>query len=254
MSSILTLFMVCHIAVLASTEMSNSEMPSLKMTGSEILQKVDDNYLAENKRVVSTMIIHGRRTVRTLKAESFIQGTDKAFTEYLFPERDKGTKMLKLKDELWIFSPQTDRIVKIAGHLLRGSMMGSDVSYEDYMEDPSLAALYDVTVQGVENIQERECYVLELKAKKDDIAYHSRRLWIDSERFIILKENRYAKSGKLLKELTINNVMQIKERWYPQSMTFKDVLQSGDGTVFTIEAIEFDVTIPDHIFSKAALR
>ncbi len=225
-----------------------------ELTGEEILKKVDENYTAKNRKSISTMIVKGRRGTRTLKAMSWIKGEDKSFTEYLSPPREKGTKMLKLKDELWIYSPQTDRIIKIAGHMLRRSMMGSDVSYEDFMEDPKLSNLYDVKLKEEENINNRKCYILQLTAKKEGVAYYSRKMWVDKERYLPLKEERFAKSGKLLKRFTIDKVFKVGKRWYPKKMVFKDVLKKGKGTEFVIDSIEFDVKIPPHIFSKASLR
>ena len=223
-------------------------------SGKTILEKIDKNYTSENRKSTSTMIIKGRRGTRTLQAQSWIQGQDKSFTQYLSPPREKGTKMLKLKDELWIYSPSTDRIIKIAGHMLRRSLMGSDVSYEDFMEDPKLSNIYTAKLIGKEKIDDRNCYVLELTAKKENIAYHSRKLWVDDQRYLPLKEHLYAKSGKLLKTLVINEVFKVENRWYPKKMTFKDVLKKGSGTEFIIDSIQFNVKIPRHIFSKAALR
>lgn len=223
-------------------------------SGKTILEKVDANYIAENRKVISTMIIKGRRSTRTLQSESWIKGVNKAFTEYLSPPREKGTKMLKLEDELWIYSPSTDRIIKIAGHMLKRSVMGSDLSYEDYMEDPKLSNMYNAELTGDENINGRDCYVLELSAKKEGIAYYRRKMWVDKERFLPLKEELFAKSGKLLKRLIINEVFKVEGRWYPKKMVFKDVLKKGRGTEFIIDSIEFNVKIPEHVFSKASLR
>ena len=223
-------------------------------SGKAILEKIDANYTSDSRKSTSTMIIKGRRGTRTLQAQSWTQGLDKSFTEYLSPPREKGTKMLKIGDELWIYSPSTDRIIKIAGHMLRRSLMGSDVSYEDFMEDPKLTNMYNAKLIGKEKIEDRNCYVLELTAKKDNISYYSRKLWVDEERYLALKENRYAKSGKLLKTLLIKEVFKIENRWYPKKMIFKDVLKKGAGTEFIIDSIEFNVKIPKHIFSKAALR
>jgi len=223
-------------------------------SGKAILEKVDENYTAENHRATSTMVIKGRRATRTLQAESWIEGVNKAFTEYLSPAREKGTKMLKIGDELWIYSPSTDRTIKIAGHLLKRSVMGSDLSYEDYMEDPRLSNIYNAKLTGEEKIDERNCYVLELTGKKDDVAYYRRKMWVDKERYLPLKEELFAKSGKLLKRLVIKEVFKVEGRWYPKRMVFKDVLKSGAGTEFIIDSIEFDVEIPEYIFSKAALR
>jgi len=37
-------------------------------------------------------------------------------------------------------------------------------------------------------------------------------------------------------------------------MLFKDILKEGDGTEFDMLDIEFNVKIPDYIFSKASLK
>ena len=225
-------------------------------TGEWILQKLDDNIGSDNKIYLGKMIIHGRRGSRTMQSKSWIQGDEKSFTEYLAPPREKGTKMLKLGDQLWTYSPSTDRTIKISGHMLRQSVMGSDLSYEDMLEDRRMINLYDANVVSEELYRERPCWVLELTAKEgeEDIAYHSRKIWVDKERYVSLKEERFAKSGKLLKTTVVKNVRLIDDRWVPDEVVFRDVLKAGKGTEFIIESIEFNATIPDHVFSKASLR
>jgi hypothetical protein len=39
-----------------------------------------------------------------------------------------------------------------------------------------------------------------------------------------------------------------------KSALYKDALKEGSGTEFFIDSILFDANIPDHFFSKAALR
>lgn len=224
------------------------------LDGNAILKMVDENISSRNKKVVSKMIVHSRRASRTIESQSWIEGTSKSFTEYLAPAREKGTKMLKLEDQLWTYSPQTDRTIRIAGHMLRQSVMGSDLSYEDMMEDPKLTNMYNAELLAEETVGDRVCWVLLLKAKRDDVAYKSRKMWVDMERKLALKEERFAKSGKLLKTTEIQNVLKIDNRWYPQHMVFKDELLGGKGTEFLIEKIEFDVAIPSHLFTKASLR
>jgi outer membrane lipoprotein-sorting protein len=226
-----------------------------KLTGVEILEKIDKNYESKNQISIMTMVIKGRRGTRTVTSKSWGEGTEKTFTEYLSPPREKGTKMLKLEDELWIFNPKADRIIKIAGHMLRQSMMGSDVSYEDFMEDPDLSNTYNVKLLADETYNKRVCYVLKLTAKKDKTpSYYSRKLWVDKERYLPLKEELFAKSGKLLKNFIIGEVFKIGDRWYPKKITFKDVLKKGDGTHIIIDSIKFNVKIPKYKFTKAALR
>ncbi len=220
----------------------------------EIIEKVDENMSSENRIFESSMTIHGKRNSRTITSKTYSVGDKQSFTEYLSPAREQGTKMLKLEDQLWIYSPSTDRTIQISGHMLRQSVMGSDLSYEDMMDDRKLTETYNATVTGEEETDGRKTWVLELTAKVDDVAYASRKLWVDSERFVPLREELYAKSGKLLKRSTMNDVVQMKGRWFPKTIVYKDMLKQGDGTEFKILDIQFDQEIPEYIFSKAALK
>jgi len=220
----------------------------------EILKKIDKNLSSENRVVESSITIQGKRGARTITSKSYSVGDQKSFTEYLSPAREAGTKMLKLENQLWIYSPSTDRTIQISGHMLRQSVMGSDLSYEDMMDDRKLSDMYDAKVIGDEEIAGRKTNVIELTAKVSDVAYHSQKMWVDAERFVPLKQELYAKSGQLLKRLEMKDVKQIQGRWFPMTMVYKDMLKDGDGTEFKITSIQFNIEIPEYIFTKAALK
>jgi outer membrane lipoprotein-sorting protein len=223
-------------------------------SGGEVLRRIDANIGSDNKIATAEMIINGRRGSRSIKSKSWIYGEEKSYTEYLAPAREAGTKMLKLEDQLWTYIPSTDRTIKISGHMLRQSVMGSDLSYEDMMEDPELLNLYNANVIEEETYLDRPCWILELTAKIEDISYHSRKIWVDKERYVSLKEERFARSGKLLKVFEVKEVRSIQNRWVPVHMVFKDALKSGKGTEYFIESIEFNADIPEALFTKASLR
>lgn len=223
-------------------------------TADDIMRKVDQNMSAENRVVESSMTIHGKRNSRTMTSRSYSVGDKKSFTEYLTPAREKGTKMLKLEDKLWIYSPSTDRTIQISGHMLRQSVMGSDFSYEDMMDDRKLLDIYSAKIVGNEEVEGRKTWVLKLTAKVNDAAYHSRKVWIDTERYVPLKEELFAKSGQLLKRTTLFDIQKIEGRWFPMKMIYKDMLKSGDGTEMHFTSIKFNQEIPDYIFTKAALK
>ncbi len=220
----------------------------------EIMKTVDLNMSSENRIFESDMIIHGRRSSRTMGSRTYSVGDKQSFTEYLSPAREQGTKMLKLENQLWIYSPSTDRIIQISGHMLRQSVMGSDLSYEDMMDDRKLTDIYDATLAGHEEIEGRDCYVLELAANVEDVAYQSQKMWIDSERYVPLKQEMFAKSGQLLKRTTLSDVQKVQGRWFPMTMIYKDMLKDGMGTEFRMTSVRFDQDIPDYIFTKAALK
>ena len=220
----------------------------------EILETVDKNMSSKNRIFESDMVIHGRRSSRTVTSRTYAEGDKQSFTEYLSPAREQGTKMLKQEDNLWIYSPSTDRIIQISGHMLRQSVMGSDLSYEDMMDDRKLTDIYDATLSGHEEIEGRDTYILDLVANVDDVAYHSQKIWVDSERFVPLKQEMFAKSGQLLKQTTLSDVQKVQGRWFPMTMVFKDMLKDGKGTEFRMTSVKFDQEIPEYIFTKAALK
>jgi hypothetical protein len=66
-----------------------------------------------------------------------------SFIEFLNPE-DKGTKYLKKGGRLYVYSPDNEGVMLISGHMLKESMMGSDMSYEDAVNNEPLSSRYAV--------------------------------------------------------------------------------------------------------------
>ena len=221
----------------------------------ELLKGIDANLYSKSQIYTSKMIVHGRRSSRTIVQKSWIVGIDRAFTQYLSPPREAGTKMLKDGDKLWTYSPHTDRVIQISGHMLRQSVMGSDMSYNDMMEENSLEEMYEATIEGSELIDGRKHYILLLNAKLTGLSYPKRRVWVDSEYLLPMKEELYAKSGKLLKSTSMDGIKRVQGRWFPTRIIFRDELKrNSKGTELIIDDIKFDVDIPDSRFSKALLR
>jgi outer membrane lipoprotein-sorting protein len=223
-------------------------------TADEIIKLTDRNMSSDNRIFESVMVIHGRRGSREIGSRTWSVGDSQSFTEYLSPAREQGTKMLKLNDQLWIYTPSADRTIQISGHMLRQSVMGSDLSYEDMMEDRKLTDVYSSVLTGSEVVDGRRCWVLDLTARVEDVAYAKRKIWIDSERYVPLKEELYARSGQLLKRSVLSEVTRIDGRWFPCSVVYKDMLRQGDGTEFRITSIKFNQKIPEYIFTKASLK
>ena len=227
--------------------------PLSAIEASDILKKVDENMVAKSVVSEGKMTIYTKRGSREMISKNYSRGETHSFTEYLYPEREKGTKMLKLDDRLWIYSPATDRTIQLSGHMLRQSVMGSDLSYEDMMEDRSLNEMYSAVIEGEEEMDGVMCWKLQLTATVEDVAYHSRDIWVDKQRFVPMREELFAKSGQLLKRTKMSEVTKIGNRWYPKKINYKDMLSNGQGTDFEMISVEFDVDIPEIIFNKASL-
>lgn len=220
----------------------------------KLLEEVDDNLWSSTKYIEGRLIIDNGRKERVLTWEHWMEGVDRAYTNYKSPPREKGTKMLKIKNKLWMYTPRTDRKILIAGHLLRQSMMGSDLSYEDMMEDKKLSAAYDASFIAKEDLRGTECCVLHLKAHDKTTTYQTRKLWVDVDKKIVLREELYAKGGKLLKDVEFLGYRPIGKRLFPRKMIFRDLLKENTKTTYMFDEIVFDINIPEKYFSQSILK
>ena len=220
----------------------------------KLLEQVDDNLWSNTKFISGRLIIDNGRKIRTLTQDSWMEGVTRSYSHYKSPAREKGTKMLKVKGKLWMYTPRTDRKILIAGHLLRQSMMGSDLSYEDMMEDHKLSKSYSATFDSFSNLGTVKCALLNLTARDKKTTYQTRKVWVNPEDKTVLKEERFAKSRKLLKRILFKDYEIIGGRNFPRTMIFKDLLKENTKTTYKFDAIKFDVKIPPSYFSQSILK
>ena len=224
-----------------------------EMTAEEIINMRDDNEYFDTAQMEAEMIIvsGSRKIIKTMNALTDKKNSLVEFTN----SQDRGTKFLKREDDLWMFFPDAEEIIKISGHMLNQGMMGSDFSYQDVMEADKLTDLYDFKIIKEEEIDGRPCYVLEGIAREGvKVSYYRRVSWIDKERFIGLKEELYAESGRILKETKVNEVQEIEGRWIPIDSVMENKLRKDTYTGFKITKIDFNPEIPEEIFSLQNLR
>ena len=102
-----------------------------ELTAEEIIYQRDNNEYFDSVRIEAEMIIvnGGRKIIKTMTA---LSDKKNSLVEFTNPQ-DRGTKFLKREDDLWMFFPDAEDIVKISGHMLNQGMMGSDFSYQDIM-------------------------------------------------------------------------------------------------------------------------
>lgn len=217
-----------------------------------ILARVDANLSFKTIRYSGRMeiAIGGATRVKTMEAAA--EGSDKAFAEFTNPE-DAGTRYLKLGKDLWMYFPKEADTVKISGHLLKEGMMGSDLSYEDALESKDYSANYSASLKGRETAEGRDCYLVELQAKRPTAPYERRALWIDAERWVTVREEMYARSGKLLKTSRVLELERVGGRWFPTKTELVSALRKGSRTVFSLDKVELEPKLDPRQFTMAAL-
>ena len=222
-------------------------------TATELLNRVDNNEIYSTIEYDGEIVIEyqGRRYVKVMKAWG--RGNTYSFIEFTNPE-DRGTKYLRRDGRLYVYSPDNEGVMLISGHMLKESMMGSDMSYEDTINNDTLSSRYDPALAGSETWNGRDAWVLELNAKKKTESYPKRKLWIDKETGDLLHYEMYALSGAKLKEYTLLKVETIGGRRFPVEGEMRDLLRRDSKTTFVMRNVTLDRPIADSVFSMRNLE
>jgi outer membrane lipoprotein-sorting protein len=225
------------------------------LTADAILKKMDQNLVSDKRTATIEMTVVNRGRTRTFVMESFSRGETESAIKYIKPARERGTKMLKKDNELWMYLPAAERVQKISGHLLRQGMMGSDVSYEDMLNSEEMADAYRSTLKGDETFDGHPCYKIEMVSKEKDVAYPKRMMWVDKELYIPLKQELFALSGTLLKSWEMKDIKTFGDgRRYPATMIIKDHLKKNSSTTMTFTELKFNVDFEMEVFSQRWLK
>jgi outer membrane lipoprotein-sorting protein len=222
-------------------------------TAAELLRRIDQNEIYNTIQYEGEMVIEygGRRYVKSFRA--WARGNTHSFIEFTNRE-DIGTKYLRRDGRLWVYSPDNEGVIQISGHMLRESMMGSDMSYEDTIENETLSSRYDPVLEGSEVTGGRDAWVLRLTAKRRTESYPARKLWIDKETGDLLRYELFALSGSRLKEYTLTRVEVIAGRRFPVEGQMRDLLRRDSRTTFVMRNVQIDIPIADSVFSMRNLE
>jgi outer membrane lipoprotein-sorting protein len=240
---------VCaFLFVLTAEALVYGQTPS----AAELLRRVDDNEIYTTIEYEGEMIIayQNKRFVKVMKA--WARENSDSFIEFTNPE-DRGTKYLKKGGRLYVYSPDTEEVMLISGHMLKESMMGSDMSYEDTIENEKLSARYNPALGGSAWWNGRDCWILDLAAKKKTESYPKQKLWIDKENGDCLHYELFALSGAKLKEYNLLKVEVFGGRRFPVEMEIQDLLRKGSKTTMILRNVVMDRPIADVVFSQRNL-
>ncbi len=167
--------------------------------GTQILQKVDRNLEPESYesyRQLTDIQPDGSKKVSVLYTMK--KGRDKVVALFLAPASDKGRVTLRLGDNMWLYIPDVGRAIRITSlQSVTGSVFNNaDILRIDYTAEYNVEATEE----------QKDAYLLSLKAKTGEVAYDRLKMWVDKQALLPLTIECYAASGLLLKTLRFSNV------------------------------------------------
>lgn len=247
-------------AALSITMMSTS--PAWALDVSEIVAKANhvSYYQGEDGRARVKMEItdkQGRKRTRDLTIlRKDIGNDDKEQKFYVYFNRPADVsktvflvwKHVGKDDDRWMYLPALDLVKRIAASDERTSFVGSDFFYEDISGRNPVEDKHEL-VKETDNY-----YIVKSTPKDPDLVEFSYyKSYIHKTTFIPVKMEYFDKSGKLYREGAAEAVETIDGHPTVIKGTMKD-LKTGSQTTLTYSNVQYDIKVPEDIFTERYLR
>ncbi len=167
--------------------------------GNELLKKVDRNLEPESYEMYRKLInIEPGGDKKEFVLYSVKKGRDKVVALFLAPSSDKGRATLRQADNMWLYIPSVGKPVRITSlqSIIGGVFNNADILRVDYA--------VEYNAEGVE--EQKDAYILALKARTNDVAYDKLKMWVDRKLLLPTRIEAYAASGLLIKTLYFKDI------------------------------------------------
>lgn len=180
---------------------------------------------ADQKRGLGN-ISHSFKVTITNKGDTKIEVYKVSFkdinttlSEQLEPERAKGRKMLMKDYDMWLFTPNIKKPLRISlEQKLTGEVSYGDIAKTNYAED------YNAKLLSTEKINTKEAYKIELTAKNKKVTYGKIEYFVDKKDNSPISATFFALSGKPLKKAEFLDFKEIKGNMRSTKMIIHDFL------------------------------
>jgi hypothetical protein len=187
----------------------------------------------------------------------------KALDVIIQPISDKNTAMLSWgyaeddkASDFWVYLPvlsKVKRIVSVADSGESGAVFGSEVSAED--ADVRKVKDYTYKLLGEDTYRDRPVWKIELTptdSRRKRSFYGRIVAYVDKERFIVLKEDLYDRSGRHYKQFSAQDVKQIGKVWLVMRASMNNLTKRRI-TIWEHPDIVLNVDIDEEFLSQRSL-
>lgn len=173
---------------------------------------------------------------------------NRSLTEQTEPERAKGRKLLMKDYDIWLFTPNIKRALRISlEQKLTGQVSNGDIARTNYAED------YDASLIKTEKRNGIDTYVLELKAKNKKVTYGKIEYIVSKKEFNPIEATFYAISGKPLKKAHFSDFKMVQGVSRSTKMVIEDYLQK-DKVSTMVFSDHHPESLSNNLFNKESLE
>jgi outer membrane lipoprotein-sorting protein len=219
-----------------------------------IIRNAINHWRGTSSYSVVTMTIHRPDWERNMTLRSWTLGEKNSLVRVTEPAKDAGNATLLMDKKMWTFSPKINRVIKIPSSMMNQSWMGSDFSNKDIARSDDIIDEYRHTVIGTETQQEHTVYVIESIPKEHAaVVWGKERIKIRDDH-IIVEHAFFDQAMVLTKQLQTLAIGPMGGRTVATQQRMVNVENPQEWTQIAIESAEYNLDIPEHMFTLSNLR
>jgi outer membrane lipoprotein-sorting protein len=219
-----------------------------------LIKKAFDNWRGDSSYTEITMTVHRPDWERSLSMQSWTRGDDDALVRFTAPAKDAGNATLKLADDMWIFNPRLNQILKLPASMMAQSWMGSDFSYNDLARANDVLTEYTHTLTGREQSDGHTVYIIEALPRPEAATVWGKQVMRIRDDGVLLGEDYFDQDMQLVKSMQTRSVAELGGRQYPVVMNMQKAGAEDEWTRIEAEQGHFNIPIPATLLTKSNLR
>jgi len=167
----------------------------------------------------------------------------------MLPEVNKGQAYLREGDNIWFYDPTSRKFSfsSMKENIQDSEAKNSDLSRSTLSEDYSVSGVKEGKIGQI------AVWIIDLQAKTRDVSYERLILHVRKDRTVLLKEEAYSVSGRLMRTTLYPKYAELDGKLLPTQILIVDELNPGERSQLTL-AEQSVATIPDRVFTKAFLE
>jgi hypothetical protein len=194
----------------------------------------------------------------TIHWKRFDNDLSRVHLRFSDPPDLRGSALLLIEKEghndMFMYLPELKKVRRVTGHMISGSMFGTDFSYEQFERLQGMAG--DVVSQRLADAEEqgRAVFVVAHTPNQQESQFEKVVSYIDKETCVPLRTDYFERAARLRKVLSADasKVEKSGDAWIPRELRMLD-LRDETETALIVEEIEMGAEISRKIFSERNL-
>jgi outer membrane lipoprotein-sorting protein len=224
------------------------------MDARELVERAMDHWRGLTSYSEMNMTIHRPDWERSMTMRSWSKGDELSLVRVVEPRKDAGNGTLLDDGTMWTFSPKINRVIKVPSSMMSQSWLGSDFSNKDIAKSTDIIDQYDHELVAQTERDGHVFYTIRSVPHEDAAVVWGKEVLTVRDDYVLIEQQFWDQDDRLVKSLLTLDVGEMGGRPVARVMRMGKVDAPDEWTQLTVLAVEFDIELPDSLFTLSNLR